>query len=683
LGVQPLLGRLIQPSDDHPGCGRSVAVISHALWQSEFGGRSDIVGQSVPDGTSRVPIVGVTPQSFFGVEVGRQFGIARPICASGFSRTDHWWLATIGRLKPGWTRAQAQAHLRLMMPAVQQATMPTYRTELAQAYLTMGLDLINASAGVSPLRTSYRQPLWILMAISALVLLIASVNLANLLLARATARRQEFAVRLAIGGSARRLLQQVFTESALLALLGCLAALGVAVIVSRSIPPLISTTVDRIHLDLALDWQVFGFTAAVGFIAVMIVGTAPALRAARASLVRSDARGSAGNEGLALRRGLVAVQIAVTLVLVFGSLLFLRTFRNLATEDHGVHERDVVVASVFFNEQAYPLERRPAAFRTLDERVSALPGVQSVAQAFTTPMGGSNWDGNIENDRRERSTSYGNRISPGYFATLGTPILAGRDFDSRDVRGAPNVAIVNQAFAAKLFDGQPIGRRFLIPNDEREGGRELEVVGLVADQKYLDIREANARIFFTALAQDEPTTIRRYVIRSSAPPRQTIAGMNDVLSTFDPTLAVRYALLDTQIGEAMLQERLMARLSAIFGAVALMLAVVGLYGVVSYTVASRRSEIGVRVALGASRTRILSMILGDVGRMLVVGVSAGAAIALLAGRSVASLLFGVEPGDPGTLAVAIAALLVTGLAAAAGPARRAAGTDPLTTLREL
>ena len=264
LGVTPAAGRLIAPADDVKGCA-GVAVISYALWQSQFGGRADVVGQMLPGPGTTVPIIGVTSPGFFGVEVGRQ--IRRRACRTArpaIRRRDHWWLAAIGRLKPGWTAAQAQSHLQGILPEVQRAAMPDFRADWAALYEKMGVQVVDASAGVSPLRRSYARPLWILMAVAGLVLLIASVNLANLLLARATARRQEFAVRLAIGGTRGRVLQQVLTESLLLAALGSIAALGVAVAVSRSIPPLISTVVDRIHLDLSMDWRVFGFTSAAG-----------------------------------------------------------------------------------------------------------------------------------------------------------------------------------------------------------------------------------------------------------------------------------------------------------------------------------------------------------------------------------------------------------------------------------
>ena len=684
LGVTPAIGRLIGPADDVPGCGAGIAVISYALWQSQFGGRADILDHTLPGPGTPVPIVGVTAPGFFGVEVGRQFGAAMPNCASGNTRRDHWWLATIGRLKPGWTREQAQAHLQGILPDVQRAAMPDFRADWAALYEKMSVSVVDASAGLSPLRRSYQRPLWILMAVAALVLLLAAVNLANLLLARATARRQEFAVRLAIGGTRGRVIQQVLTESVLLAVLGSVAAVGVALAVSRSIPPLMSTVVDRIHLDLNPDWRVFGFTALVGLLTSLIFGLAPAIRLSGASMVTRGERGGAGNEGTATRRLLVGAQIAITLVLLFGGLLFLRTFRNLSMQDLGIGERGIVIANVFFVDAAQPLAKRPDAYRDLDARLRAIPGVVSLAETYTTPLGGSFSDTDIELDHKFVGNANVNRISPGYFQTLGTTILEGRDIDERDAPGSTMVALVTKSFADAYLKGAPLGARFTVPDDRGKGGTDYEVIGVIADQKYLDIRETHPKVMYLPSAQyaDGPGLTRRYVLRATTLPAQTIAAITATVTAFDPTATMRYALMDTQIDEAMLQERLMARLSTIFGFVALLLAVVGLYGVVSYGVASRRAEIGVRVALGASRPRILTMILGDVGKIMIAGVAVGCLLALAAGRGIGSLLFGLNPDDMTTLAVAAGVLLICGFASAAWPAQRAAAIDPVKALRE-
>ena len=338
-----------------------------------------------------------------------------PNCASGNTRRDHWWLAAIGRLKPGWTREQAQAHLQGILPDVQREAMPDYRREWQEEYLKMAANVVDASAGVSPLRQSYQRPLWILMAVAALVLLLAAVNLANLLLARATARRQEFAVRLAIGGTRGRVIQQVLTESLLIAAIGSIAAVGVALAISRSIPPLMSTVVDRIHLDLSPDWRVFGFTALVGVVTALIFGLAPAIRLSGVSIGRRSDRGRAGNDGARARRLLVGAQVAITLVLLFGGLLFLRTFRNLSTQDLGMGERDVVIANMFFLDAAQPPPSVRLRIAISMRGCARCPVWSSVAETYTTPLAGIFSDTDIEIEHKFVGNAYVNRIGPGYF----------------------------------------------------------------------------------------------------------------------------------------------------------------------------------------------------------------------------------------------------------------------------
>ena len=357
LGVRPIAGRLFTPADDRTGCGFDAAVVSHAFWQRELGGRADAIGHVLDIGSRRVPIIGVTPSGFFGLEVGRSFDVALPLCAAGFESGQHWWLAVIGRLAPGWTREQAQSHVQGLMPAIQRETLaPTHPPAYTERYLSMSAELREARAGLSPLRRSFQQPLWVLLAIAALVLVIAAMNLANLMLARANARAQEFAIRLAIGGSRRRILQQVLTESLLLAALGAAAALVVAWFSSESIVALLSTSTDRIFLDLTVDWRVFGFTAASAAIAATVFGLAPALGAVKSRTLHTGQRGTtATHESLTLRRGLVALQVAVTLVLLFSALLFLRSFRNLSTADTGLRADDPPD-----RESVFPGSRLPA-----------------------------------------------------------------------------------------------------------------------------------------------------------------------------------------------------------------------------------------------------------------------------------------------------------------------------------
>lgn len=683
LRVAPEVGRLFVPEDDTPGCGLPGAVISYALWQREFGGRADVLDQTIPFGSSRVKILGVTPRTFFGVEVGRSFDVAMPLCAAGYERRDHWWLAAIGRLKPGWSIAQAQAHFAQIVPAIQRDTMPlTFDPEHASAYDAMRPVLVSARAGVSPLRQAYRQPLWILTVISALVLLIGSVNLANLLLARAAAREQEFTVRLAIGGSRGRVFQQVFTESLVLAAMGSVAAVGVAALVSRSLVAMLSTRVDPIYLDVAPDWRIFAATSGVALAAAVLFGILPAVRAARASELRPGPRTATAAGGLATRRWLVSAQLAFTVVLLFGALLFLRSFVNLSTEDMGIRPDRVVIANVFFPPAAFPPERRAVAYADLERSLEAMPGVSRVAEAFTTPIGGSFSDRDIRIRGQLAGNSNVNVVSAGYFDAVGTPLLAGRDFDQRDTAGSPRVAIVNESFAARFLDGQALGKRVATVNDPGTPDTEYEIVGIVGNQKYLLVREPFPPIFYPASSQEPPGLTRRYVIRSAAAPPETMREATAILGALDPSITVRYASLSAQVADAMIQDRLMARLAGIFALVALLLATVGLYGVVAYGVACRRAEIGLRLALGATRSTVLAMMLREVAVMIAIGAAAGTVVSLVASRTLGSLLFELQPSDPVTLGAAVLLLVIAGVGATISPSWRAAGTDPLRALRE-
>jgi len=685
LGIEPILGRLFTPADDRPGCGYFGAVISHALWQREFGGRADVVGQMLHVGTERVPVIGVTPPSFFGVEVGRRFDVALPICASGFRLPNHFWLAMMGRLRPGDSVAQANEHLAALGPSVLRDTLPpSYRPDAVPKYLAMRFEVTDGSVGVSPLRATYVQPLWLLMAIAGAVLLIAATNLANLMLARATAHEHEFAIRRAIGGSGVHIIRQVMIESWLLAVAGALLGVMLARWSTAILVASIGTAVDPIYLDLGLNWRLMGVTTIIACASCVLFGVAPAFRAAHVSPTLPLAgRGTAGVGPRGGRRILVAFQVGVSLVLVFGAGLFARSFQNLASVETGFRQDDVLVSHVFFSEAELPQERRARFYHNLLERFSAIPGVSAVASTSTPPLSGSFWDTDIKIDGRVVGTTNVNQVSAGYFQVMAMPFLAGRPIDARDTPSAPRVAVVSEAFARKFLAAGPVVDRMVaLPGAAGQPDTVFQVVGLVRDSKSHDLKEEFQPILFTAAAQDpNPGLIRRFVMHSTRSTADLMSAVTRTVTEASPNASLRFNILREQIRESLLRDRLVAILSGSFGLLALVLALVGVYGVTSYGVSHRRSEIGVRIALGARRSQIVGMVLVETIHVLTLGLIAGAMTAMVVLRSARTLLFGLEPSDPATLAAAVIVMVLTGAAASAVPAMRAARVSPVTALR--
>jgi predicted permease len=702
LGVNPILGHTFSPKDDSEARDSVGAVLSYAFWQREFGGDPNILGRTVSLNGYQFPIIGVTPAPFFGVEVGSRYDVAIPICADRLLADDKkgripvrhaWWLSMMGRLKPGWTPEKATAHLHALSPGIMRATLPpVYKAAQAKKYLANKLGATDGGTGVSGLRRRYEQPLWLLMATAGLVLLIACANLANLLLARGSVREREIAVRLAIGASRWRLVRQLLAESLILAAVGAALGIGLAQVLSRGLISFIGTSRDPLFVGLGIDWRLLGFTAALAMLTCLLFGLVPALRAtymSPASAMRAGGRTmSAGPERFSLRRGLVATQVALSLVLLVGALLFVRTLRNLLTTEAGFNAEGVLAVSLDFSRAQYPKERRLAVYRELHDRLSALPGVVSAAQVWFTPVSGSGWDNDIGPDGTTAAASgkqsYFNRIGPGYFQTMGTRLLAGREFDQRDTLSSPKVAIVNEVFARKFFGGaNPVGRTFRL---EAEAGKPeplIQIVGLVKNTKYYELREDFLPIGFFPVAQEEkPGPDATFVLRVAGSTGALMSAIKAQVANVNPTIGIEFRSFSSQLKESLLRERLMATLSGGFGLLAGLLATLGLYGVISYMVARRRNEIGVRIALGADRMRVIRLILREAILLLSVGLVTGVLIALWAGRAAATLLFGLKPYDPVSMAAAIVVLTAVALVAAYGPARRAAALEPMDALRD-
>jgi predicted permease len=671
--------------------------VSYGFWQRELGGEASAIGQTLTLERHAYEIVGVTPPQFFGLEVGRTFDVALPLCSepltrnpSGLDKQDVWFLGAFGRLKPGWTMASASAQLAAISPNLFRSTLPPkYRPQDAENYLTFKLAAFPAGTGVSSLRREYETSLWLLLATTGLVLVIACANLANLMLARATAREREIAVRLAIGASRGRVVRQLLAESLLLSTIGGIGGLLVARWLSGFLVALMTTKENRMFVDLATDWRIFAFTGALALATCLVFGLTPAIRATSTepgAAMKAGSRGSTDSrERFGLRRTLVVIQVGLSLVLVVGALLFVRSLRNLSALDAGFRQDGVVIVDLDIGGANIPEGGRRAAFNDLTDRLRHLPGVDAASEAYIVPMSGSGWNNQIVfgGQTRKENVNF-NAVGPTYFKTMATPMLAGRDFDGRDSVASPKVAIVTETFARMFFGGKnPVGQTFQVEEGVGVDRPVYEIIGLVKDAKYTDLREEFMPVAFLAAAQDaKPDASFSVLVRSTAPLSTLTAEINAAASAAQPSVVLRFRTLNTLVRESLLRERLMATLSGFFGMLAALLATIGLYGVMSYMVERRRNEIGIRIALGADRHAVIGMIMREAATLLTAGIVVGGLAAVGAARWAGALLFGLKPGDPGTLISAILALAVVGAIASYVPAWRASRLEPTAALRE-
>ncbi len=698
LGVEPILGRLISPEDDQPGCGTSAANISYAFWQRNYAGDPAVVGKRLTLDGNSFQILGVTPPGFNGISVGDTFDVAIPVCVepilsprnNRLTLRHAWWLASIGRLKPGWTIARANAQMNAVTPAILQETIPpVYDSEGAKKYLEYKLGAFSASTGFSSLREDSETSLWLLLGISGLVLLIACANLANLMLARAGARERQITIRRALGATRWRMIRELLSESLLLAFAGSVCGLFLAFAISRMLVAFISTQQNQIFLDLGTDWRVLAFTTALAVLTTVSFGLAPAVRATHAepaTLLQSGTRGSTGGrERFSLRRILVVSQVALSVVLLMGALLFVRSLRNLTTLNVGFQQTGILITSVDFDRLHLPEERFTDYKRELVKYVQAMPGVTSAADAMLVPFGGNTWNDNVINEGSDQDAGVAwlNYLGPGYFQTIGTPLLAGRDFDDRDTATSVKVAIVNQAFAQKILKGSdPLGKRFRIHEAPGKPRPLYEIVGLTKDNKFQDMHEEFLPfMYFPATQQEKPSPDDQILIRSSLPLSSLMASMKQTIGDVNPGINLDFKVFKTRIHDSLLQDQLMATLSGFFGFLAALLAAIGLYGVISYMVLQRTREIGIRMAIGAHRVDVLRMILREAGILTVAGLVIGTGLALGAAQAAKSLLYGLKPRDPLTLVLAVILLSAVATLASFLPAHRASKLDPLTALR--
>jgi putative ABC transport system permease protein len=693
LGVTAIRGRMIMPADDGRAADPAVAVISHRLWRQRFAGANDVVGRRLS--VQRIPftIVGVMPPGFFGPDVGRMTDVmlpfaAEPIIAGQESRlasAGSSWLQIIVRLNPGQSLEQANAALRTMQPQiVETATVSRHRTE--------PLTLVSAANGNSSLRRRFETPLFAMVVAVGLVLLVACANIASLLLARVLARRRELSVRLALGSSRWRIARLLFIESLIVAVTGASLGLVFASWSSALLVQQLSTWQRTVSLDLVLDWRVLAFTAALACLSAIVAGVAPALglkSVAAGETLTAAGRGIAGDRRFSVRGTLVVAQIAVSLVLVVAAGLFLRTFTSLHQLPLGFVPEPLLVVELNLQASGRPPEERGARVERLRDAAASVPGVRSASVSAIRLLTGGGWssglvavgDGPMS---RSRPPLWLNATTPGWFATMGIPLRSGRDFEAGDGVGRPPVAIVNEAFLRRYLPGeQPIGRHVRLGFD---ADTRHEIVGVVGDAVYTTPREGMPATMYVPVAQRSPKTFWPTILLTiNAAPGRRVAVERDVaaaLTQADPTVAFVSGNFDQLVEATVTQERLIAMLSAFFGGLALLLAAVGLYGIVAHAVRARQAEIGLRMALGAAPSSIVRLVFQRVGVLIAAGLAAGLTGSLWAARFVEALLFHLEARDPVTFAGAIAVLAAIGVLAAWVPARRAARLDPATVLRE-
>jgi putative ABC transport system permease protein len=703
LGVLALLGRNFSDADDRRGA-RPVTVISYSFWQRRFGGAGDAIGRTLALDNVPFTIIGVTPQDFFGADVGRTFDVVVPIGDEPLVRgRETWldrrifsWLTIMARLKPGQMLDAATSGLRGAQSQIREATLPENLPQQAlHRYLREGFTLLPA-AGNSRLRRQYERPLLTVMVVVALVLLIACANIANVLLTRAIARRHELSMRLALGASRWRLVRQLLTESAVLAGTGAAFGLLIASWGSRLLVRQLSTQTNTVFLDLSIDWRVLAFAIGVTVGTALLFGTIPALRAsgvAPMNALKAHGRGTAGDARVALASGLVVAQLALSVVLVVAAGLLVRTLVSLETRDLGFQPDRVLLVDVDAQHATEdPVQRIPLYERTR-EVVRALPGVAEAAVSLTTPLSGLALGNRIEVSagtplpEAQRVTSE-NVVSPGWFRTFGTPIITGRDFTEHDGRDTPPVAIVNQAFARRFLNGaSPLGHtvKIVLPPTL---GPPAEIVGLAADAVYGSLRDPVPPTMYRPLAQQYEGSpaftlpnASLSVRSNSGSPLRLIRSVSTAINAVHSGLALTFLPLADQVNASLIPERVVAILSGFFGALALLLAGLGLYGITAYAVSRRRTDIGIRMALGAERATVVRLVLSRVSVLVGLGVTVGAGLSWWASQFVASLLYGVEARDPLMLVGVAGILAAVGAFAGWLPAWRASRIDPAVVLR--
>lgn len=716
LGVSPALGRVLDSEDDRASGASPYVVLSYDYWRSRFGGDAGVIGRNVRLNGYPFTIIGVSRRGFSGVDVTSSPDMFIPIMmhtqVSGVPFTlwntrHYWWMRSVGRLKPGASITQAETELY----AVYQNQEEGERQATGEKHVNRAqpILLIPAARGYSSVRNQLQRPLIILMIVVGLVLLIACANVANLMLARGAARQREIAIRLAVGASRSQLTAQLLIESIVIALIGGIAGLGFAFLGVRVLLQYLPQSGwGQATLNVTPDLRLLGFTFAVSLITGVLYGIAPALKSTKPDLIQSlkeDSPGASGPSRLTLSNALVVTQVALSLVLLIGTGLFVRSLGQLHNIDSGFRADNTLVVTIDPGRNGYKGQRLRDFYERLRPNVENLPGVQSVSLAEITPLGGSRWNGDVsvegyEWKDDEKKYIDMNAVGPRYFETVGIPLLQGREFRDEDNPAysldppekftpgveppeppGPRLAIINESFAKHFFEGRtPIGLH-LVTDEKYKPERAYEIIGVVKDAHYFGLREANEPMIYFPVWRPEARS-RSICIRTSRDSAQLAAGISREVTAIDPgipVLAVRS--MNQEIDNDILVDRLIATLSSFFGLVALLLAGVGLYGVISYGVTRRTREIGIRMALGAQRGSVLWLVMRRAAGFMLIGAVIGVPGALFATRLVKSLLYGISAQDPITIVMATIVLGAVAALASFLPARRATKVDPMVALR--
>ena len=692
LGVGTVLGREIQNSDDGaPGSG-PVAVISDGFWSRRFGRSADVIGKTISVNLTPVTIVGVTPPGFTGAssvqvspDVFLPFSM-EPVAAPNDAKSlltnpDQWWVLVMGRIRPGVSDESARAAMDVLLGNAVRSTMTVEKGQSVPRFAMQ-----DGSRGEDLNGESFTKPIYVLLALAGFVLLLACANLANLLRARAHSRQRELSVRLALGAKCGRIMRQMLTESLLLSTAGGIAGLFLGYCGRNAIPLLLSSSWTAQIIQVRFDWKIFAFAAAVSLFTGLLFGLVPAWQAMHAEVsggLKENAHSAWHSSSNLSGKLLVATQMALSVLLLVGAGLFVRTLANLNKNHLGFRPDNIVLFEIQPPGTRYPAPKDIALYRQIEERLASVPGIRSVSLSKNPLVGGNASNDDFVPDGlppKPDAKPYidDNVIGQDFFRTMGIPILAGRSIDSSDTETSHLVAVVNQQLVKEYFPNiNPIGRTFL------SNKKHIEIVGISGDTRYADLREVPPATFYTLYRQQSKSQPgMTFEVSSSIDSSALLPVLRDAVSSVDkdlPMLSIRTQT--AQISDRTRQERIFASLTSAFGLIALILACIGIYGIMAYTVSQRTNEIGVRMALGAQAGRVLRMVLVEACWLALAGVVAGLAAALAMGRLVASMLYGLSSYDPSTLAIAALLLIVVALAASWIPARRAAGIDPMRALR--